>query len=126
MNSSMDRPRIGETTWIWFAKIFSGLVILIILFLHFVVNHLAAPQGLLTYADIVAYYQNPLIPPMEIIFLIFVVTHALLGLRGIILDLKPAQTVLRVINWTFPAIGLAAIAYGIWLILVIVSRGAVS
>ena len=34
----------------------------------------------------IAYYANPLIPVMEGVFLIFVVIHALLGMRGIILD----------------------------------------
>ena len=100
------------------------LLIVLILIMHFVVNHLVAPNGLLTYADILRYYQNPLIPIMEILFVVFVVSHALIGLRGIILDLKPSRAVLAVTDWVFVIVGGAAIIYGIWLILTVVAKGA--
>jgi succinate dehydrogenase hydrophobic anchor subunit len=60
---------------------------------------------------------------MEIAFLIFVVTHALMGLRSVLLDLHPSNKVLRLINYSLVVLGIASIAYGIWLVLVIVSKG---
>jgi succinate dehydrogenase / fumarate reductase membrane anchor subunit len=110
--------------WLWMVKIVTGPVLVILLLIHFIVNHFIAETGLLTYADVVAYYRNPIVPIMEITFLITVVTHSLIGLRSIILDLNPARRLLKVIDWGLVLGGIAAIAYGIWLALVIASRGA--
>lgn len=112
-----------EGTGRWLIKIIAGLSIVILLGIHFVVNHLVAPGGLLTYADVVRYYQNPIIVIMEISFLIVVVTHSFLGMRSIFLDLNPSQRVLKIIDTGLILIGIAAIVYGIWLALTIASRG---
>ena len=69
------------------------------------------------------YYRNPLIPAMEIAFLTAVVTHSLSGLRGIILDLKPARNVLKVMDWVMIIFGISAVSYGTWLALIIASKG---
>ncbi|MCL4560055.1 MAG: hypothetical protein M1281_05515 [Chloroflexi bacterium] len=126
MNDSRYGPKTGESTWLWFTKIVTGLLVIVILIIHFIVNHFTAQNGLLTYADVVKYYQNPIVPIMEIAFLVFVVSHALIGLRGIVLDLKPTRAVIGAVNWLFSAVGVVAIVYGIWLVLTIVSRGASS
>lgn len=123
MNQPISGPKTGETFWLWFLKIITGLFIILLLLIHFVVNHFVAEGGLLTYADVVAYYRIPIVPIMEIAFLIFVVSHALIGLRSIILDLRPSRQALTAINWLFTAIGIASVAYGIWLIQVIVAKG---
>ncbi len=122
MSISNRKPQEGA--WLWLLKIVAGLAIVIILGIHFWANHLLAPGGLLNYADVLAYYQNPIIPSMEIVFLVFVVTHALLGLRSILLDLNPTRRVLGGINAFLLIIGLAAIAYGSWLVLFIAAKGA--
>ncbi len=112
-----------EGTGRWLIKIIAGLFIVVLLGIHFVVNHLVAPGGLLTYADVVRYYQNPIVVVMEITFLAVVVTHSFLGLRSILLDLNPSQRVLKIIDTTLLVIGFAAVSYGIWLALTIASRG---
>jgi succinate dehydrogenase hydrophobic anchor subunit len=61
---------------------------------------------------------------METVFLVFVVVHALLGLRSILLDLHPAPTLMRWINWVLIFLGVAAIGYGVWLALFIAAKGA--
>jgi succinate dehydrogenase / fumarate reductase, membrane anchor subunit len=125
MNSTKSMPKSGESSNAWLIKILSGILIIIILGIHFVVNHtLGSRGGLLTYEGVVQYYaNNPIIPIMEILFVSFVVTHALLGLRSIILDLKPSDKTLKTINWVFIVIGTAFVLYGISLIAVIVYRG---
>lgn len=123
MNMENSVPKSGENTWLWLLKIASGLLIVIILFVHYIYNHMVPENALMTYEDVVQYYQNPIVPLMEIIFVTFVVTHALLGLRSIILDLRPSRTVLSLINWSFLIVGAVSIVYGVWLILLIVSRG---
>jgi succinate dehydrogenase hydrophobic anchor subunit len=60
---------------------------------------------------------------IEILFLATVVTHSLIGLRGILLDMNPSRTILTVINWFLSALGIFSVAYGIWLALAIASKG---
>ncbi len=117
-------PRTGENFWLWLVKMITGPILVVLLLIHFVVNHLIAETGLLTYADVVAYYRNALIPIMEALFLATVVAHSLIGLRGILLDLNPARRLLKAIDWGLILAGIAAISYGVWLISVIVSKGA--
>lgn len=124
MNNSTYGPKSNEGGWLWFIKAITGLLVIVILFIHLIVNHFVAPNGLLTYADVVKYYQNPIIPIMEIGLVAFAVSHSLIGLRGIILDLKPTQAFINIINWLFSIVGVGAVIYGIWLIFTIASRGA--
>lgn len=121
MTSQTSRAR--ESADLWALKIVAGGLIIFLLGLHFVVNHLVAPGGLLSWADIVRYYQNPIIPIIEVVFLIAVVTHSLIGTRSIILDLNPTDRVLKIIDIVLWSIGVTAIAYGAWLALKIASFG---
>ncbi|HZU87020.1 MAG TPA: hypothetical protein VFF78_06025, partial [Anaerolineaceae bacterium] len=84
---SISRAKPREGGWLWILKIVGGLLIVGLIILHMIVNHLVAPGGLLTYQDVLNYYDNPIIPILEVAFLIFAVSHALLGLRSILLDL---------------------------------------
>jgi succinate dehydrogenase / fumarate reductase membrane anchor subunit len=115
-------PKPSETTWLWLLKLVTGALVFILIFVHIIVNHLVSSSGLLTYHDVAVYLSNPWIDLMESTFLVVVVTHALLGVRSVILDLRPSQTVVRAIDWIFSAAGIVAIVYGIWLIRLIASR----
>ena len=120
---SVSTPRSGEGTWLWLLKVITGILLVVLLFIHLLVNHFLSQHGLMNYADIVAYYQNPIIPIMEVCLLAAVVFHSLTGLRGIILDLKPALSLLKVIDAILITVGIVAVVYGIWLVTVIASRG---
>jgi succinate dehydrogenase hydrophobic anchor subunit len=115
-------PKTREGAWLWMYKIFAGLLIVILLGVHFVINHLVAPTGLLTYADVIRYYRTPIVPIMEIAFLTFVVSHALVGLRSILLDLNPSDLLLKIVDVLFWLIGSGFIVYGIWLVVVIAQK----
>lgn len=117
-------PKSREGSWLWLYKIVAGVMIVLLLGLHFVVNHLVAPEGLLTYDEVIRYYQNPIIPIIEVIFLIFAVSHSLIGLRSILLDLNPSDRLLRIVDILFWLAGTGFIIYGIWLAMVIAGRGA--
>ena len=125
LSRSVSGPRPGENTWLWLIKIVTGPLLLIVLGLHFAVNHYMGSQssGLMTYDDVIRYFQNPIIPAIEILFLITVVTHSLIGLRGIVLDLNPSRTVLTVVTWLLMILGVSSVVYGIWLALTIASLG---
>ena len=116
---SVPKPR--ESTWLWLFKIISGLLIVVFLGIHFVVNHLLAPQGLLTYEEVILYFKNPIVPVMEVLFLVFVIAHSLTGLRSIFLDLNPSDKLLRVVDIVFIVAGVGFAVYGIWLAWVIAS-----
>lgn len=118
---SVPKPREGAGLWLY--KIVAGVFIVVLLGVHFVVNHLVAPEGLLTYQEVVRYYTHPIVPIMEIIFLAFVVSHALVGLRSILLDLNPSDKILKIVDRVFIVAGIGFIVYGTWLILLIVQRG---
>ena len=125
MLATKSAPKSGEGMWLWLIKIASGILIILLLLLHFIVNHTGlisiTENGLLTHAGVVQYYSNPLIPLIEILFLVFVISHSLIGLRSIILDLKPSRSLLKGINWAFGIVGVVAIGYGIWLVFQILS-----
>lgn len=106
----------------WLVQAGLGILLVILLAIHLIVNHWAAPQGLLTYADVIRYYDIPGIAWMEAAFLIVVTVHCLLGLHSILLDLNMSARVTRVATWLLTFVGLTAIVYGAWLTRTIVSR----
>jgi succinate dehydrogenase / fumarate reductase membrane anchor subunit len=122
MLSEKTAPKTGENVWIWLLKILTGLGIIVLLAVHLIVNHLTAVGGLLTHADVVAYYTNPWIVLMEAVFLLFVVSHSLIGMRSIILDLKPSRPMLRLVDVAFVIIGVTSSVYGIWLLQAVVRQ----
>jgi succinate dehydrogenase hydrophobic anchor subunit len=122
----MYKPSIHknqENALLWFIKVLAGGLILVFLVIHFFVNHLVAPGGLLTFQDVVTYYQNPGVLVMEGCFLTFVLVHALLGLRSIILDLHPSTGLMKIVNIGLILLGVLTLAYGIWLLFAVRSMG---
>lgn len=120
--TNTSAPRKGETAGLWFIKMVTGPLLIIVLVIHMIVNHLVAEGGLMTYKDVVIYFRNPWVVGMEITFVIIVVIHALLGLRTIILDMNPTRTLLGVINWILILAGAGAVVYGLRLALIIASQ----
>lgn len=120
-----SKPRPGETTWLWLIKIVTGPLLVIVFILHLTVNHYlgSMSSGLMTYDDIIRYFQNPIVPAIEILFLVTVVTHCLIGLRGIVLDMNPSRPALRTVTWLLVLLGVSSVVYGIWLALTIASKG---
>ncbi len=114
-------PKPGAGFWLWLIKMATGVLIIVLLLVHFIVNHLAE-GGLLDYAGVIAYYSSPAIVAMEIAFLAVVVAHTLIGLRGILLDLNPPTRLMGIIDWLLVLLGIVAVVYGISLALVVASR----
>lgn len=124
MINTASTPKPGESTSLWLIKLLTGPILVIVAFIHVVVNHyVGSLSGLLTHAEVVAYYQNWYIPIMEAVFLTAVISHCLIGLRGIILDLNPAPGFMRVLDWIFILGGAGFIVYGLWLLRAIALLG---
>ena len=116
---SIQKP--NEAAGLWLVKVLLGLLIIIILTIHLIVNHYIGEGALLTWQNVVDYFSNPWIVLMEITFLIVVVTHSLIGLRSIILDLNPSKGRMKIVDWSLYILGVVSVVYGIWLALRIAS-----
>jgi succinate dehydrogenase / fumarate reductase, membrane anchor subunit len=117
-------PKALENSWLWLLKISSGVLVIVLIMVHLVINHLVVQGGLMTYIDVVNYLSHPWIAFMESSFLIVVIAHGLLGTRSIILDLNPPLKWQKFIDGMLIFVGFFAAVYGIWLIRLIVIRGA--
>lgn len=123
--SELTPVRPQESTAAWLIKIATGPLLIVLLMVHLIVNHYTgSSNGLMSYADVVAYFSNPWIVGMEIVFLMSVVTHSLLGLRSVILDLNPSRSAMSIVNTMLWIVGVGSVVYGIWLALAIASKGA--
>ncbi len=105
-------------TWagtLWLLQALSGLLLILLLGSHMIVNHYVVERGLRTYQDVVNYLSHPWVVAWEILFLVVVTFHAALGVRSILLDLGPGKGGRRIINWGITLLGLFAVLYGVWL-----------
>jgi succinate dehydrogenase / fumarate reductase membrane anchor subunit len=109
---SMERDRSGS---LWVIQAFSGLFLIFILGLHMVAHHFIVEGGLRDYQQVLDYVANPTIFVIEIIFVILATVHAVLGMRSIILDLRPSLAAARALNWVLGILAAVTITYGIWL-----------
>jgi len=100
---------------VWLLQAFTGILLVPLLLLHMVAHHFVVEGGLREFEQVVEYISNPAIFVISIIFLIVVTVHAVLGLRAILVDLRPSPATRRLIDWTLIVVGVVAIVYGIWL-----------
>jgi succinate dehydrogenase / fumarate reductase membrane anchor subunit len=114
--------RERASSWSWILQAFTGVLLVVLLGLHMVVQHFVVEGGLRDYEQVVAYLSNPFVFLLEISFLITVTWHALLGVRAIILDLGLSPAAEH--KWTaaLTIFGVIAVGYGIWLSATIVSQ----
>ena len=117
MIETKSAPKPGEGIWLWLIKIISGVLIIFILLTHFIINHYqgTAGGGLLTYEEVIQMLSTPAYLVLEMVFLLTVIPHALIGLRSVILDLSPSKKVMTVVDWLLVIVGVGAVVYGIWL-----------
>ncbi len=114
--NSPNLKKSRENALLWFMKVLAGGMIFVFLVIHFIVNHLLAPGGLLSFNDVVAYYQNPIVLVMEGSFLFFILVHSFLGLRSVVLDLNPSEKLIRIMDIILLTSGFFGLIYGIWLL----------
>jgi succinate dehydrogenase / fumarate reductase, membrane anchor subunit len=115
--------RERASSWSWILQAFTGVMLVVLLGLHMVVQHFVVAGGLRNYRQVVQYISNPFVFLLEIAFLIVVTWHALLGVRAILLDLGLRPATERKVTAFLSIVGVVAVAYGIWLSATIVSRG---
>jgi succinate dehydrogenase hydrophobic anchor subunit len=121
LDSTSARPLAGagSLSWIWQAITGVGLVILA--GLHMIAHHFVVEGGLRNFQQVQAYLGNPLIWPLELLFLVCVTGHALLGVRAIIFDLGLSAAAERRVTQALWVIGVLLVGYGAWLTYAIVT-----
>ncbi len=107
--------------FLWIIQAISGLLLVLLAGLHWVVQHYIASGGLRDYAAVVGYLKNPLAFSLEVLFLVVVAAHALLGVRAILMDFGPGRLAARAINLALFLIGVLTIGYGVFLSLELIS-----
>ncbi len=124
MQSSMSRRTLEEMATrrdrsgsLWLVQAFTGLLLVFILGTHMIAHHFIVEGGLRDYQQVLDYVANPFVFIIEVTFVIIATIHALLGVRAIIIDLRPSAATMRVINWVLVAVGAVTIGYGLWLAL---------
>lgn len=113
---SSEKPvRRDFASAIWAMQAVTGLLLILLLGLHMIAHHFVVEGGLRTFQDVIDYISNPVIFVLELLFLIVVVPHAMLGLQAIILDLGPSESAQRTIIWVLRLVAILVLGYGIWL-----------
>jgi succinate dehydrogenase hydrophobic anchor subunit len=97
--------------WLW--QVFTGVGLVVLLGLHMIANHFIAKGGLRDYAAVVSYLRNPVILTLEVLFLICVTTHGLLGVRAIFLDFGLSDRLEKRLTRILNVIGVLTIGYGL-------------
>ena len=108
----------------WVATTISGVALLVLLGVHMVANHFVVRSvgGLRSYRQVLEYMRHPAIFTIESLFLLVVTVHAMLGLRGVVLDLDPSHRAQRWIDVGLTVLGVLTLAYGYFLIGTLASR----
>ena len=106
----------------WLSQAISGILLVLLLGIHWVAQHYLAAGGLRTYTEVVTYLENPLVLVLEIAFLVVVTYHALLGLRAVLLDLGPGTKLARLMDAGLILTGIATVIYGINLLRLILAK----
>ncbi len=118
----MENPYAQEpgasSSWLW--QVITGVALVLLLGLHLIANHFVARGGLRNFADVVAYLRTPVILVLEVLFLIIVTSHAMLGIRAILIDLGLSTRTEKLVSQVLTVVGILTVGYGLWLTWVII------
>jgi len=111
-NPFAEEPK-ASSTWYW--QMFTGIALVLLLGLHFIANHFIATGGIRDFADVVSYLRNPIVLVLEVLFLIMVAIHAMLGVRAIVIDFGISSQAEKRLSQVLTVIGMLTVADGLWL-----------
>lgn len=112
----------SSRAWWWTAL--TGAALLVLLTVHMVAHHFVVGSvgGLRSYEQVLDYVANPVILTLELSLLIVVTTHAMLGLRSVLLDLGIGPRARRRTDLLLWLLGIVTVGYGFFLIGTLASR----
>src|SRR5690606_3374012 len=112
MQRVLERQRRGTLAWI--GQAVSGILLLILLGTHMIAHHFVVEGGLRRYDQVLDYVGNPVILAIELVFLVVVTFHAMVGLRAVIFDLGLTQNQEKTVTRVLTVAGLAIFVYGVF------------
>jgi succinate dehydrogenase cytochrome b556 subunit len=113
MRSIEEKRRSGT----WIGQAITGVLLVILLSLHMIVHHFVVEGGLRTYEQVLAYIGNPLVVTIEILFLVVVTYHAMVGVRAILFDLPLNERQKGLITRALTVVGVVIVGWGVFLAL---------
>ncbi len=116
-NPFAQEPR-ATSSWLW--QVVTGVGLLILLGLHFIANHFIVKGGLRNFAEVLAYIRNPIFLVLEVLFLVVVTTHAMLGVRAILMDFGLSARAEKWLSQALIVVGVLTVGYGLLLTWVII------
>lgn len=84
------------------------------------IGHFIAKGGLRNFAEVLACLRNPLFLVLEVLFLIVVTTHAMLGIRVIVTDFGLSDRAATWLSWALTVVGVLTVGYGLWITWVVI------
>ena len=109
-------------SWRWTAG--TGVALVLLATAHIVAQHFTVHQrgGLRTYHEVLQYVASPVMFVIECGFLFAVTIHAMLGIRGIVLDFDLTARARRRIDLGLWTVGTLTIVYGLALLTTLAIR----
>ncbi len=104
----------------WIGQAVSGVLLIVVLLLHMVFHHFQ--EGLLSSDGVVEHVSSPAVFGLELLFVIVVTYHALLGIRAVLFDLSLTADTRRKISTGLAILGVATAAYGVLIAFLIRSQ----
>lgn len=120
----MGTERRGRETLVWRATASTGVALVALVVVHMVAHHFVVQGtgGLRSYLQVLEYVANPVIFAIELLFLVVVTVHAMLGLRSVLFDLATGERARAWISRGLMLLGVVTVAYGVLLIVTLASR----
>jgi succinate dehydrogenase hydrophobic anchor subunit len=120
-------PRVypgGRSARVWRWTVGTGVALVVLAAVHMIAQHFVVEEtgGLRTYHQVLEYLSNPVIFAVECGFLFTVTIHALLGVRGVLLDFDFGARARRRIDAGLWIVGTLTIAYGLVLLITLATR----
>lgn len=118
----MADKRIGTSkvagTWAWFFQRLSAVLLIILLGVHIWVTHFADidPEEHITVAGVETRLDQLLYVVVDYSLLAMVLFHGLNGARTVMLDFDIFAKRARVVDLTLFVVGLATMAWGVWVL----------
>jgi succinate dehydrogenase hydrophobic anchor subunit len=118
------RERRGRQPLVWRATASTGVALVVLITVHMVAHHFVVQGtgGLRSYRQVLEYVANPVIFTIELLFLVVVTVHAMLGLRSVLFDLATVERTRAWISRGLAVLGVVTVAYGVALIVTLASR----
>ena len=123
-DEGIGTERRVRQTLVWWATASSGVALVVLITVHMVAHHFVVQGtgGLRSYRQVLEYVANPAIFTIELLFLVVVTVHAMLGLRSVLFDLATGERARAWISRALVVLGVVTAAYGVALIVTLASR----